>query len=79
MHTHPDRVIFGTDCFPPTRDDYELHYRFLETDDEHFAYWTGANLVGPQGRWHISGTALSAPALRAVYATNAQQFLRVGG
>ena len=34
---HPDRVLFGTDVFPPTRAAYELHWRFFETDDEHFA------------------------------------------
>ena len=32
----PDRVLFGTDCFPPTADDYARHRRFLETDRSRF-------------------------------------------
>jgi Amidohydrolase len=75
---HPDRVVFGTDCFPPAADAYALHYRFLETDDEHFAYWTGDRTVGPQGRWHISGAHLSKDVLTGVYTGNARRFLGLG-
>jgi hypothetical protein len=78
VDAHPDRVIFGTDCFPPSADAYALHYRFLETDDEHFPYWTGGQPVGPQGRWHIAGVHLPTDTLEQVYAANARRFLGVG-
>jgi predicted TIM-barrel fold metal-dependent hydrolase len=68
---HPDRILFGTDAFPPDRATYELHWRFLETADEHFAYTPDPEDPGPQGRWRISGLALSADDLAAIYAGNA--------
>jgi predicted TIM-barrel fold metal-dependent hydrolase len=63
---HPRRVLFGTDAFPPDAAMYATHFRFLETDDEHFPYceW---DPVGPQGRWAISGLDLPAELLPAVY------------
>jgi predicted TIM-barrel fold metal-dependent hydrolase len=70
---HPDRVLFGTDAFPPDRDTYALHWRFLETADEHFAYTPDPENPWPQGRWRISGLALGAEHLGAVYAENAQR------
>jgi predicted TIM-barrel fold metal-dependent hydrolase len=68
---HPDRVLFGTDAFPPDRATYELHWRFLETADEHFAYTADPEDPWPQGRWRISGLDLPAEQLAAVYAGNA--------
>ena len=35
---HSRRVLFGTDVFPPSLGEYAIHFRFLETRDEHFAY-----------------------------------------
>jgi predicted TIM-barrel fold metal-dependent hydrolase len=70
---HPDRVLFGTDAFPPDRATYELHWRFLETADEHFAYTPDPDDPWPQGRWRISGLALGAEHLPAVYAGNAER------
>ncbi len=32
VESFPDRVLLGTDCFPPTVDDYARYRRFLETD-----------------------------------------------
>ena len=74
---HPEQVIFGTDCFPADSATYALHYRFCETDDEHFAYhaWDG---IAPQGRWRIAGVHLDADALQRVYADNARSFLGIG-
>lgn len=78
---HPDRVIFGTDCFPATAENYALHYRFCETADEHFAYWTldpdAGDGSAPQGRWRISGLDLPADLLTRLYAANARDFLGV--
>src|SRR5690606_1151023 len=38
---HPDRVLFGTDIYPATDEQYRLHYRFLESADESFEYAPG--------------------------------------
>jgi predicted TIM-barrel fold metal-dependent hydrolase len=76
---HPDRVLFGTDAFPPQRAMYERHFRFLETDDEYFPYGTDPDDPHPQGRWRISALDLPDDVLRAVYAGNARRILDSGG
>jgi predicted TIM-barrel fold metal-dependent hydrolase len=73
----PDRVLFGTDAFPPEPDAYERFYRFLETDDDHFPYTDEA--VPPQGRWAIYGCALPAHLLERVYSGNARRLLSLEG
>jgi predicted TIM-barrel fold metal-dependent hydrolase len=75
VERHPDRVLFGTDRFPPDRASYELHFRFLETEDECFPYVPDADDPWPQGRWSISGLGLNAAQLEAVYAGNARRVL----
>jgi predicted TIM-barrel fold metal-dependent hydrolase len=72
---HPDRIVFGTDLFPPSRAMYAIHFRFLETADEHFPYDTED--PPPQGRWPISGLDLPEAVLRQVYAGNAERALRL--
>lgn len=71
---HPDRVLFGTDAYPLTADQLEVHLRFLETADEAFDYAPGCD-VPPQGRWTISGAHLPPDVLRAVYRDNARRVL----
>jgi predicted TIM-barrel fold metal-dependent hydrolase len=71
---HPDRVLFGSDAFPPDREAFETYWRFLETDDEYFPYAPGCP-VPPQGRWDISAINLPANVLRQVYAGNATRLL----
>jgi predicted TIM-barrel fold metal-dependent hydrolase len=73
---HADRVLFGTDAYPPTGEAYELAYRFLETADEAFDYAPGEE-VPPQGRWQISAAELPAEVLPALYAGNARRLLRL--
>jgi len=68
-----DRVLFGTDAFPPDRAIYAVHFRFLESADEHFAY--SSDEIPPQGRWAISGLDLPNDVLRAVYAENAARLI----
>jgi len=70
---HPGRIVFGTDLFPPDREIYAVHFRFLETADEHFAYDT----EGPpsQGRWAISGVDLPSEILAAVYSGTAHRLI----
>jgi len=70
---HADRVLFGSDAFPPSRDEYAIHFRFLETEDEHFAY--ALDEPPPQGRWRISGLGLPGDVLDMVYAGNAARLI----
>lgn len=74
---HPDRVLFGTDAFPPSAADYRLHFRFLESGDEYFPYHPDPDGVPPQGRWNISGLDLPEPVLAPVYRANARRLLGV--
>ncbi len=71
---HPEQVLFGTDCYPPTTEQYRLHYRFFETDDEGFAYDPDDEIPG-QGRWDVSALALDPNLLEAVYRGNARRVL----
>jgi predicted TIM-barrel fold metal-dependent hydrolase len=71
---HPGRVLFGTDAFPPARDDYLSWYRFLETDDECFDYAPGCE-IPTQGRWQVAALDLPAEVLPALYAGNARRIL----
>lgn len=69
----PDRVLFGTDEIPPDEEIYALHFRFLETLDEHFPHSTEDPPL--MGRWHISGVDLPREVLEKVYAANAARIL----
>jgi len=69
---HADRILFGTDS-PADVDMYRLHYRFLETRDEHFDYSPDGE--SHQGRWRISALDLPNDVLAQVYADNARRIL----
>ena len=71
---HRERVLFGTDTFPPPAPLYRRWYRFLESDDEHFPYSAGEG-PPPQGRWAVSALNLPAEVLEPVYRTNAHRVL----
>ena len=71
---HPDRVLFGTDIYPASAEQYELHFRWLETADESFEYAPGEP-IPPQGRWAVSALALPPEHLEAVYGGNARRIL----
>jgi predicted TIM-barrel fold metal-dependent hydrolase len=71
---HPERVLFGTDSFPPSAQDYRLWFRFLESADEAFSYAPGEE-VPPQGRWHVHALDLPAAVLPQLYAANARRVL----
>ncbi|MEO8477789.1 MAG: amidohydrolase family protein [Actinomycetota bacterium] len=73
IEAFPDRILFGTDEFPPSRETYIRHARFLESADEHFLY--SPDDVPPQGRWAISGLDLPDEVLRQVYAGNAERLI----
>jgi predicted TIM-barrel fold metal-dependent hydrolase len=81
---YQDRILFGTDAVPHGDEYpqqvfgdqlYEIYYRFLETEDEYFAYAPAK--VPPQGRWNIYGLGLSDAVLRKVYQANAKRMLRL--
>lgn len=74
IERHPDRVLFGTDIYPASAEDFRLHARFLETLDEGFSYAPG-EAVPPQGRWQVSGLGLAPELLERVYRTNAMRVL----
>lgn len=71
----PDRVLFGTDCYPPTADDYARHRRFLETSDHGFAY--SGEPTPPQGNWTIDGAGLDRKHLAGIYEGNARRILQL--
>jgi len=66
---HADRVLFGTDQIPHTGESYPVHFRFLETADEHFPH--SPDDLPLMGRWAISGLDLPDDVLRLVYHDNA--------
>ena len=70
----PDRVLFGTDAYPATAEQFELHFRFLESADEAFDYAPGEP-IPPQGRWTVSGLELSPEQLALIYRSNAARVL----
>ncbi len=69
---YADRILFGLDA-GPSPEDYRIAYRFLETDDEYFAY--SPEPIPPQGRWRIYGLHLPDHVLKKVYHDNAQRIL----
>ncbi len=71
---HADRILFGTD-YPAAIEMYQLHYRFLETDDEYFPYSVDDGGIPPQGRWRIYGLFLPDDVLKKVYSLNAERIL----
>jgi predicted TIM-barrel fold metal-dependent hydrolase len=73
---HRDRVLFGTDVFPPDGENYAIYFRFLESADEDFPY--APTPVPRQGRWRISGIELPNDVLRSVYRDNAFRILEPG-
>jgi predicted TIM-barrel fold metal-dependent hydrolase len=70
---YQDRILFGTDGV--SDDLYPFYFRFLETEDEYFAYGPGP--VPDQGRWRIHGIGLPDPVLKKVYSENAVRLLRL--
>jgi predicted TIM-barrel fold metal-dependent hydrolase len=81
---YQDRILFGTDAIPNGHDYpqqlfcdelYEIYFRFLETDDEYFAYAPAR--IPPQGRWQVYGLHLPDAILKKVYFENAKRILRL--
>jgi len=65
---YQDRILFGTD-FSISEEMYRNHFRWLETADEYFDYWSAPE----QGRWKIYGLELPDEVLEKVYYKNAEK------
>lgn len=77
---YQDRVLFGSDGNPGREAEqfWTPHWRFLETDDEHFdhpAQMLSDRGVPLQGRWRIYGVFLPEEVLRKIYHENALRYL----
>ena len=74
FESHAQRILFGSDALPPGAATLQQIFRFLESEDEAYAY---SDEAGPPqaGRWDISALALSDRTLKAVYADNARRLL----
>lgn len=71
-----DRILFGTD-HPANAETYRAHYRFLESDDEYFAYDADPEAIPGQGRWRIYGLFLPDDVLEKIYWKNAERVLKI--
>ncbi len=69
---YSDRILFGTDG-PRAPERLFPYWRFLETDDEYFAY--AENPFPPQGLWNIYGIYLPDDVLKKVYHENAARVI----
>jgi predicted TIM-barrel fold metal-dependent hydrolase len=69
---YAERILFGLDLGPDV-DSYQIYYRFLESEDEHFNYSTSE--VPDLGRWQIYGLYLPEDVLANVYSRNASRIL----
>ncbi len=74
VEAFPDRVLFGSDCFPIDPEAFHVWWRFLETPDEHFDYEPWDEPPG-QGNWRISGADLPKSLLPGLYHDNAARVL----
>jgi predicted TIM-barrel fold metal-dependent hydrolase len=72
----PDRVVFGTDLYPATREKFEKYFHFLESSDEAFDYLP-REPYPPHARWTISGLGLSADLLEKIYSANPKRWLGI--
>jgi predicted TIM-barrel fold metal-dependent hydrolase len=70
--TYADRILFGLDAGPDLAT-YRIYYRFLETDDQYFSYYTGE--IPDLGRWSIYGLFLPDEILEKVYFRNASRVI----
>jgi len=69
MTKYADRIFYGTDN-GTSSEMYQLTFRFLETEDEHFY------LPSYQYHWNCSGYGLSNKVLKKIYYQNARKLLK---
>lgn len=73
ISNHSDRILWGSDVYPPQADELAVQFRFLETDDEAFDYSPAGTQT--RGRWTVSGLHLPQDVLVKVYEANAARLL----
>lgn len=62
------RIVFGLDKWPTLPDNYQVMFRFLETQDEYFDYVTAQDMSeGVVGAWKIYGMGLTDSVLQDIY------------
>lgn len=72
---YQDRIMFGTDGYkniPINKDMYQLHWRFLETDDEYFDISKSHTVVG---YWRVYGLYLPDEVLEKLYYLNIKKLI----
>ncbi len=72
LEANADRILFGTDG-PWPEERLRIYWRFLETEDEYFAY--SEKSPPPQGLWNIDALGLSDSALERIYSKNAEKII----
>ncbi len=71
---YQDRILYGIDG-PPNFEKAQIYWRFLETDDEYFDYYSQEKSI--KGLWKIYGIFLPEEVLEKVYYKNALKLLKV--
>ena len=74
---HRERVLFGTDYFPPPADLYRRWYRFFESDDEYFPYFAVRRAFRRRAAGRSRRSNLPPDVLEPVYRTNARRVLGI--
>lgn len=65
---YSQRIVFGLDKWPTPADNYQVMFRFLETEDEYFDYVTDQDRSeGATGAWKIYGVNLADAVLQDIY------------
>ena len=73
---YQDRIFFGTDNFP-SQQMFDLQWRCLETEDEHFYHYDPNFFTAENSRYHwpLQGIGLSDEVLQKIYHDNAVKFM----
>ena len=73
---YQDRIFFGTDN-GPSQEMFDLQWRCLETEDEHFYHYDPNFFTEENSRYHwpLQGIGLSDEVLRKIYHDNAVKFM----
>ena len=75
FNKYQDKILFGTD-FSAGNYEWPIYFRFLETMDEYFDYYS--TQIPNQGRWQIYGIGLEDDVLKKVYHENAEKIIQFG-
>jgi len=71
---YQDRILYGIDG-PPNFEKAQIYWRFLETEDEYFDYYSNEKSI--KGLWKIYGISLPDVVLEKIYYKNALKLLKI--